>query len=114
MTELLRSAGPGIVIALVGNKLDLADHDRQVSFEEAEEYAKESDLLFNETSARTGDGVVETFLKIARKLPRTEQQLASPRLAADGRRVDLHRGMGADDAYRRINSSNNGGGSKCC
>lgn len=40
---------------------------RQVSREEAEEYAKESGLLFFETSAKTGEGVVEVFTEIGER-----------------------------------------------
>lgn len=78
------------MIALVGNKLDLAA-DRQVSREEGEAYASEAGLLFGEASARTGDRVSDVFVNIAKRLPKTEQQLASPRLAPDTRRIDLGR-----------------------
>lgn len=78
MKELQRQANPNIVIALVGNKLDLVqqaeeeDEDaeegtstvRQVPQEEAAAYAQESGLLFFETSARTGDGVDQVFSDI--------------------------------------------------
>lgn len=90
MTELLRNASPNIVIALVGNKLDLAAN-RQVTLEEGQAYAEEANLLFTEASARTGDNVSEAFNKIAKKLPKTEQQMASPRMTPDTRRVDLNR-----------------------
>jgi len=100
--ELQRQANPNIVIALVGNKLDLlgaapaaasgsseaaaeeteaeaAEEDdaatttgadaapgvaRAVPKEEAEAYAQETSLLFFETSAKTGEGVVELFTEI--------------------------------------------------
>lgn len=92
----------------MGNKLDLAPSNRQVTSEEGAAYAEESNLLFTEASARTGEGVPDAFIKIAKKLPRTEQQLASPRLAAsgtDGRRIDLGRpgnprGQGIGDGFK--------------
>lgn len=109
--ELQRQANSNIVIAFVGNKIDLvaesatpkssttasgesttSDDDeedeaddatatpedaaadtamasankRQVSKEEAEAYAKETGLLFAETSAKTGEGVVEVFTEIGK------------------------------------------------
>ncbi|KAJ2719196.1 Vacuolar protein sorting-associated protein 21 [Coemansia sp. Benny D115] len=88
--ELQKHASAGIVIALVGNKLDLAgdgdgdgdgdvegDGDaaeesdglsRQVAAATARAFAKENNLLFLETSAKTGEGVVETFTEIAKNL----------------------------------------------
>ncbi|PCH33540.1 ras-domain-containing protein [Wolfiporia cocos MD-104 SS10] len=51
---------------------------RQVPREEAEAYAQEAGLLFFETSAKTGEGIVEIFTEIAKKIP-IEQILASSR-----------------------------------
>lgn len=65
--ELQRQASPGIIIALAGNKADLAEDDengRQVSYEEGKEYANETGALFFETSAKTGAGVQELFTEI--------------------------------------------------
>jgi small GTP-binding protein len=69
--ELQRQASPNIVIALAGNKLDLASK-RAVSYEEAKAYADECSLLFMETSAKTAANVMDIFTSIAKKLPKSE------------------------------------------
>ena len=101
VAELQRQASPGIVIALVGNKLDLCEDDaedaqqdgenaedgedgatRKVSTEEAKAYADEESLLFYETSAKTGHNVSEVFTAIANSIPETS--LKGPRTGAGG------------------------------
>lgn len=99
VAELQRQASPGIVIALVGNKLDLASSDssssagseeeggaRKVTTEEAKGYADEESLLFFETSAKTGHNVTEVFTAIANAIPETS--LKSSRSTAAGRAGD--------------------------
>lgn len=61
--ELQRQASSSIVIALAGNKCDLAA-ERSVEFEEAQTYADENGLVFMETSAKTAMNVNEIFLAI--------------------------------------------------
>jgi len=60
-------ANPDIAIVLVGNKIDLAS-EREVTFLEASRFAQENELMFLETSALTGEGVSEVFLKCARTI----------------------------------------------
>ncbi|SPO02774.1 probable VPS21 - Rab5-like GTPase involved in vacuolar protein sorting [Cephalotrichum gorgonifer] len=113
VAELQRQASPGIVIALVGNKLDLATSDesapapdgdeessgaRKVSTEEAKAYADEEGLLFFETSAKTGEKVEEVFTAIANAIPETSLRSArvpgasSAARAGDEQRVQLSAG----------------------
>lgn len=61
--ELQRQADPSIVIALCGNKSDLAAR-RQVTQEEAQKYAEEEGLMWAETSAKSGEGVTDIFTAI--------------------------------------------------
>jgi GTPase SAR1 family protein len=68
--ELQRQASPSIVIALAGNKSDLAAK-RMVEFEEAQAYADENGLLFMETSAKTAMNVNDIFLAIGETPPLT-------------------------------------------
>ena len=65
--ELQRQASPNIVIALAGNKADLANK-RMVEYEEAQAYAEDNGLLFMETSAKTAMNVNEIFLAIGELL----------------------------------------------
>lgn len=111
VAELQRQASPGIVIALVGNKLDLTDEDtaasgevstgeagdaeggeaadksgdaRKISMKEGKEYAEEEALLFFETSAKTGVNVQEVFTAIANAIPETQMKSSKGPGAAGG------------------------------
>ncbi|XP_028931660.1 ras-related protein Rab-5C [Ornithorhynchus anatinus] len=86
--ELQRQASPNIVIALAGNKADLANK-RAVDFQEAQAYADDNSLLFMETSAKTAMNVNEIFMAIAKKLPKNEPQSAGAAPGGRNRGVDL-------------------------
>lgn len=100
--ELQRQADSNIIIALAGNKADLASR-RAVPTEEAEKYAAEENLLFLETSAKESYNVSELFTMIARKLPLDQAANAQRRggtsLAAGGQqgggRAGVNLGSGA-------------------
>lgn len=68
--EIKRRGDQSVVIALVGNKSDLADK-RVVDTEVAQEYAKANGLLYFEASAKSGHNVNSVFKTVAEKLPRT-------------------------------------------
>lgn len=119
--ELQRQANPNIVIALVGNKLDLVsdntnlnveedtgDNDeeaapviqREVPCSEAQQYADEMGLLFFETSAKTGENVLETFTEIAKHIPlETKPKSNQTTPSAGNARTELV------DLQRRANAS---------
>jgi Ras-related protein Rab-5C len=91
--ELQRQADPSIIIALCGNKTDLSSR-RQVTAEEAQKYAEEEGLMWCEASAKTGEGVQDVFMAIAKKLPLSAPQ--SQKGAAAARSGGAGRGGGVD------------------
>ncbi|XP_076007837.1 ras-related protein Rab-5C-like [Genypterus blacodes] len=84
--ELRQQASPNIVIALAGNKADMAN-ERAVDLQEAQAYADDNNLLFMETSAKTAMNVKEIFLAIAMKLPKSSAEAGPWRRGRSG--VDL-------------------------
>lgn len=133
VAELHRQASPGIVIALVGNKSDLAaaggeesedadaapaaegedaqDEDgadaRRVPIKTAKGYADEESLLFFETSAKTGQNVAEVFTAIANAIPETS--LKGPR--GVGGQTNLGR---QEDARVNLGSARTEGAKEGC
>ncbi|KAK3645158.1 Vacuolar protein sorting-associated protein 21 [Elasticomyces elasticus] len=124
VAELQRQASPGIVIALVGNKLDLCEEDgttempeeagdalpaeggddedvvaRKVSFKDAKAYADEESLLFFETSAKTGHNVSEVFTAIANAIPETSLKGGRAAAASGGTQAAIS-GAGAGQESR--------------
>ena len=67
-------------LLLVGNKIDL-ESNRQVKKEEGEEFAKKNNILFFETSAKSGLNVEPTFNglidSVAKKIESKELTLVS-------------------------------------
>jgi GTPase SAR1 family protein len=56
-------------MALVGTKLDaLETKKRMVNFDKMIEIAEQHNMLFNETSSRTGEGISELFLDLAKQI----------------------------------------------
>eukprot|EP00118_Oscarella_pearsei_P025137 m.307594 g.307594 ORF g.307594 m.307594 type:complete len:207 (+) comp42495_c0_seq1:207-827(+) len=60
--------GNDVIIMLVGNKTDLADK-RQVSMDDGEKKAKDLNVMFIETSAKSGYNVKQLFRRVAAALP---------------------------------------------
>jgi len=65
--ELHKIVGPDIVLAIVGNKIDL-ERNRTVSKEEAEKYSVEVGAVHYQCSAKLNTGVKEMFSDLTRRI----------------------------------------------
>jgi len=73
LTDARNLTNPNTVIMLIGNKKDL-EAQRDVTYEEAAQFAKENGLIFVESSAKTGENVEEAFLKTAKLIFQSVQE----------------------------------------
>ena len=68
LNMLQETASPNVKVILVGNKKD-CEGTRQVPYEMGKAYAdKHGFVYFIETSAKTGEGIMEAFQKMAKEL----------------------------------------------
>jgi small GTP-binding protein len=79
-SEISEKAAVHIQYVVIGNKIDLTE-ERVVSFQEGEGLAKSVGAKFyGETSACTGDGIIEIFSKIAELDVTEDRVFESPHL----------------------------------
>ena len=57
-----------MILCLVGNKCDVNKDDRKITTVRGKNFAEENNMIFYETSAKTGEGVKELFVTIANKV----------------------------------------------
>ena len=56
-----------ILLVLIGNKVDL-ENEREVSYEEGADFAKQYEMFFYETSAKTGKNIDDVFIKTTNEI----------------------------------------------
>ena len=57
-----------MILCLVGNKCDVNINERKIMTNKGKNYANENNMIFYETSAKTGEGVKDLFVTIANKV----------------------------------------------
>jgi len=112
--ELRRMLGSDVVLAIVGNKIDL-EKDRHVSMQLAEEYARSVGAKLYHTSAKLNKGIEELFndlaLRMMEKVPATTASTATG--AANNRVLLQDRGTPIAQSTAQTENGRNNSGS-CC
>ena len=105
MEELKYNADPDLVIMVVGNKVDLTDRNsslRKVSKADAQNFAAENKLLFEETSAITAFNVSDVFEKLLEEVYLTKKCSENSKIG------------GNDNDRPRVLGNTNGPKTGCC
>ena len=63
-----------MILCLVGNKWDVEPNEKKVSREKGKSFAHENNMLFFETSAKTGEGVKDLFVTIANEVYKQQKK----------------------------------------
>lgn len=99
------------LIILIGNKIDLYQ-ERQISYDEGNDFAKKNEILFAETSAKTGEGVDDIFRKSAKEI---EQRINDNFYDLSSESCGIKKGNYLDNKSNEIAlKSNNKSEKKCC
>ena len=74
ITEIKEEISDNVSIILIANKID-NEPERKVSKEQGEKLAKEFDIAFFETSAKTGVGINESVFYLVQKIIETDPEV---------------------------------------
>ena len=79
ITQIREEANKNVVIFLAGNKADLPEESRVVQKEDGQKMAEEYNIPFQETSAKEGINVNETFQELVEKIDEVFSKLEIPK-----------------------------------
>ena len=111
--DCLAQSPKTVFMVLVGNKSDLNDN-RKVSFQEGQDMARNNNMMFFETSAKTGENVEKIFEDSAREISnKINQGYYDLESDVSGIKRGLNAG-GPGSAVFINNNNNQNNESKCC
>lgn len=114
LSDLRQIAEPDIVVILVGNKADLTQQEenkREVTKEEAEEWAKRNGVMeYVETSAKSGENVENAFMRVAERI---FQNIQAGKYDLNDRRSGVKGPSATGNRQVKLTDSKSSGGG-CC
>ena len=110
--DCLAQSPKTVFMVLVGNKSDLNDN-RKVSFQEGQDMARNNNMMFFETSAKTGENVEKIFEDSAKEISNKINQ-GYYDLESDVSGIKRGLNAGGPGSAVFINNNNQNSESKCC
>ena len=99
-----------ILLLLIGNKNDLNDK-REVQYEEGEEIAKKKNMIFLETSAKTGNNIDKIFEKSVKKI---DQNIIDNKYDLDNENCGIRKGLKTESFVLSVEKTKEKKKKKCC
>ena len=98
------------MLLLIGNKNDLNDK-REVQYEEGEEFAKKKNMIFLETSAKTGNNIDKIFEKSVKKI---DQNIIDNKYDLDNENCGIRKGLKTESFVLSVEKAKEKKKKKCC
>ena len=99
-----------ILLLLIGNKNDLNDK-REVQYEEGAEFAKKRNMIFLETSAKTGNNIDNIF---ERSVKQIDQNILDNKYDLDNENCGIRKGLRTESFVLSVEKSKEKKKKKCC
>ena len=99
-----------ILLLLIGNKNDLNDR-REVQYEEGAEFAKKRNMIFLETSAKTGNNIDNIF---ERSVKQIDQNILDNKYDLDNENCGIRKGLRTESFVLSVEKSKEKKKKKCC
>ena len=116
--EVRDNSSQDVVLVLLGNKSDLYEYE-EVTEEQAEEFAKSINAIYQQTSAANGSGVKELFNMIGNKILNPNYKDVYDKMKLLNNPIKIKKDVSQNDDNFGIDNSNNDGQKKskkknCC
>ena len=99
-----------VLLLLIGNKNDLNDK-REVQYEEGLEFARKKNMIFLETSAKTGDNISNIFEKSVKQI---DQNILDNKYDLDNENSGIRKGLKTESFVLSVKKTKKHKKRKCC